>query len=309
MRVAVVGAGSSGRLGARYFLAHGLEVAATDPDAAARGAPAARRRPGTADVGAARPGRRRLRRPDRLHHRSRRRGRRRRLRAGERPGASRGQGRDVRGARRCWCLPTWWWRAAPRACCRAGWPRVRAAHPERVLVGHPFNPPHLVPLVEVVRGRRHPGGGGRRGDGVLRRRSAATGAACARAPGPPRQPAAGRALARGVLAGGARHRDRRRRRHRDREGPGLRWALLGPVANQHLSGGDGGLAHVLEHLGPARGAEGRPGRRHACPRARRCAGGRRRRGLAGLDMAALAAERDALLVGLLTAKSSAKGLP
>ena len=23
-------------------------------------------------------------------------------------------------------------------------------HPERVLVGHPFNPPHLIPLVEVV---------------------------------------------------------------------------------------------------------------------------------------------------------------
>ena len=33
-------------------------------------------------------------------------------------------------------------------------------------------------------------------------------------------------------------------------GPGLRWALLGPIATQHLSGGDGGLQHVLEHLGP-----------------------------------------------------------
>jgi 3-hydroxyacyl-CoA dehydrogenase len=27
-------------------------------------------------------------------------------------------------------------------------------HPERVLIGHPFNPPHLMPLVEVV---PHPG--------------------------------------------------------------------------------------------------------------------------------------------------------
>ena len=27
-------------------------------------------------------------------------------------------------------------------------------HPERVLVGHPFNPPHLIPLVEVVPGER-----------------------------------------------------------------------------------------------------------------------------------------------------------
>jgi carnitine 3-dehydrogenase len=33
-------------------------------------------------------------------------------------------------------------------------------------------------------------------------------------------------------------------------GPGLRWALLGPFATQHLSGGPGGLQHVLEHLGP-----------------------------------------------------------
>src|SRR5258706_2716156 len=28
------------------------------------------------------------------------------------------------------------------------------AHPERVLVGHPFNPPHIIPLVEVVGGSK-----------------------------------------------------------------------------------------------------------------------------------------------------------
>ncbi len=33
-------------------------------------------------------------------------------------------------------------------------------------------------------------------------------------------------------------------------GPGLRWALLGPFATQHVSGGPGGMAHVMEHLGP-----------------------------------------------------------
>jgi 3-hydroxyacyl-CoA dehydrogenase len=32
--------------------------------------------------------------------------------------------------------------------------QARCTHPERVLVGHPFNPPHLVPLVEVVGGER-----------------------------------------------------------------------------------------------------------------------------------------------------------
>ena len=33
-------------------------------------------------------------------------------------------------------------------------------------------------------------------------------------------------------------------------GPGLRWALLGPFLNIQLSGGPGGIAYVLEHLGP-----------------------------------------------------------
>src|SRR5690606_2503769 len=33
-------------------------------------------------------------------------------------------------------------------------------------------------------------------------------------------------------------------------GPGLRWALLGPFINLHLSGGEGGIRHALEHLGP-----------------------------------------------------------
>ena len=35
---------------------------------------------------------------------------------------------------------------------------LKMSRPERLLVGHPFNPPHLIPLVEVVPGE--PGGGG-----------------------------------------------------------------------------------------------------------------------------------------------------
>ena len=31
--------------------------------------------------------------------------------------------------------------------------QTACAHPERVIVGHPFNPPHLIPLVEVVGGK------------------------------------------------------------------------------------------------------------------------------------------------------------
>src|SRR5258705_4794713 len=32
--------------------------------------------------------------------------------------------------------------------------RSKMSRPERLLVGHPFNPPHLIPLVEVVPGEK-----------------------------------------------------------------------------------------------------------------------------------------------------------
>lgn len=34
-------------------------------------------------------------------------------------------------------------------------------------------------------------------------------------------------------------------------GPGLRWALMGPIQTFHLAGGPGGMAHMLDHFGPA----------------------------------------------------------
>jgi hypothetical protein len=93
-------------------------------------------------------------------------------------------------------------------------------------------------------------------------------------------------------------------------GPGLRWALLGPVANQHLSGGDGGLAHVLAHLGPPTQALmddlGAP---QLTPRlAEQLVAGVGEE-LDGIDLSTLTAQRDALLVGLLTAKATAEALP
>ena len=35
------------------------------------------------------------------------------------------------------------------------------------------------------------------------------------------------------------------------EGPGLRWALMGPCLTFHLAGGEGGMAHMLDHFGPS----------------------------------------------------------
>ena len=93
-------------------------------------------------------------------------------------------------------------------------------------------------------------------------------------------------------------------------GPGLRWALLGPFATQHLSGGDGGIAHVLEHLGPPmvewwatmEAAEWTPELRAAV-----VAGVDGE--LDGIDQRAMADERDRLLEQLVVAKARAHHLP
>lgn len=128
--------------------------------------------------------------------------------------------------------------------------QTACAHPERVLVAHPFNPPHLVPLVEVVGGELTSEEAIESAMAILRHLGRTPVRLRAELPGHVAnrlQAALWREaydlVGRGVvsvadldLAISA--------------GPGLRWALLGPFATQHLSGGPGGLAHVLEHLGP-----------------------------------------------------------
>lgn len=123
-------------------------------------------------------------------------------------------------------------------------------HAERVVVTHPFNPPHLIPLVEIVGGRRTS--------------EAAVAAATAAMTALGRRPVRVRAELPGHVVNrlqAALWREAYDLVGRgaisvadlDRavaDGPGLRWALLGPIATQHLSGGPGGLEHVLEHLGP-----------------------------------------------------------
>ena len=100
--------------------------------------------------------------------------------------------------------------------------RLQAAcrHPERCVVGHPFNPPHLIPLVEVV--------GGERTAPATIEQAMAFYAAHRQAPDPHpprgagarRQPAAGGAVARGGAPGRERRGQRRRCRYRDQRGAG-----------------------------------------------------------------------------------------
>ena len=123
-------------------------------------------------------------------------------------------------------------------------------HPERVVVTHPFNPPHLVPLVEVVGGRHTSE------EAVAAAMTAMT--RLGRRPVRVRAELPGHVVNRLQAALWREAYDLVRRGAVSvadldaavASGPGLRWALLGPIATQHLSGGPGGLAHVLQHLGP-----------------------------------------------------------
>ncbi len=124
-------------------------------------------------------------------------------------------------------------------------------HPERLVLGHPFNPPHLIPLVEVLGGRQtSPENVDRAmafyteiGKKPIRIRQEVSGHVANRL-----QIALWREAFSLVCSGVATVRDIDTA---IAEGPGLRWALLGPFLNLHASGGEGGITHVLTHIGPA----------------------------------------------------------
>jgi 3-hydroxyacyl-CoA dehydrogenase len=125
------------------------------------------------------------------------------------------------------------------------------AHPERLVLGHPFNPPHIVPLVEVVGGARtapeaiawaidfyrscgkHPLALKKEVPGHIANRL---------------QAAVWREAIHLVLEGVASVAEVDEAM---RFGPGLRWALMGPHLTFHLGGGAGGMAHFIDHIGPA----------------------------------------------------------
>jgi 3-hydroxyacyl-CoA dehydrogenase len=121
--------------------------------------------------------------------------------------------------------------------------------PGRVVLGHPFNPPHLIPLVEVV------GGQATSADTV--QRTMAFYREIGKRPIHPAKEMKGHIANRLQAAlwreafylvsiGAASVADID---DAIRYGPGLRWAVMGPFLNLHLSGGAGGMAHLLEHLG------------------------------------------------------------
>lgn len=190
--------------------------------------------------------------------------------------------------------------------------RVQSAckHPERVLLGHPFNPPHMIPLVEVI--------GGERTSPEAVEHAMAFYAAIGKRPIHPRKEV------KGHIANRLQAALWREAFHLVEQGvatvsdidtaiaygPGLRWALMGPFVNLHLSGGEGGIRHVLDHLGPPMenwwADLGAP----------KITEELKQKLVAGVDaelngkrQSTLSAERDRLLVDLIEAKVRSKDLP
>lgn len=124
-------------------------------------------------------------------------------------------------------------------------------HPERVLIGHPFNPVYLLPLVELLAGEK------------TNPKALEDAAAIYRAIG--MHPLTVRKEVLGYLANRIQEAAFRECLHLINEGaatadeldqaiaygPGLRWAFWGVHQVSHLAGGPGGMRHTIEHFGPA----------------------------------------------------------
>jgi carnitine 3-dehydrogenase len=121
-------------------------------------------------------------------------------------------------------------------------------HPERVVVGHPFNPPHIIPLVEVV--------GGNKTSPDAIQRAISFYASIGKKPVHLKKELPGHvanrlqaALYREMLY--LIEQDVLSVEDTDAAvcyGPGPRWGVMGQSLQWHLGGGAGGIQHFMDHL-------------------------------------------------------------
>jgi 3-hydroxyacyl-CoA dehydrogenase len=126
---------------------------------------------------------------------------------------------------------------------------MRCAHPQRIAIGHPFVPSYLVPLVEIVGGADADPDALAWLDGFYRRvgKTPITLKKEIEAYVANRLQAvlleeASRLVAQGVC-------DWMDVELAVTKGPGFRWPIQGPVLHRHLGGGSGGVRHMLAHFG------------------------------------------------------------
>jgi 3-hydroxyacyl-CoA dehydrogenase len=174
------------------------------------------------------------------------------------------------------------------------------AHPGRCVIGHPFNPPHLIPLVEIVGGRLTSENTIERvtefytalGKRTIRLHKEVPGHVANRL-----QAALWREIvyliSEGVVSVG------------DADtavswGPGLRWGVMGPTLLFHLAGGAGGIDHFFDQFtGPMTAWWKVLGNPQITPEVRQMVTAGVREEAGELSLEELAKQRDAVLQGLL----------
>jgi len=181
------------------------------------------------------------------------------------------------------------------------------AHPERCVIGHPFNPPHLMPLVEIV-------GGAKTSEDTIRR---VTDFYTAMGKRPVRlhkelpghvanrlQAALSREVyylvAEGVVSAA------------DADtalswGPGLRWGIMGSLLLNHLGGGQGGIEHFFaQFTGPMSAWWKVLGQPVLTPEVQKKLIDSVHAEIGSRTFDDLAAERDELLLGLIELRTKAE---
>jgi 3-hydroxyacyl-CoA dehydrogenase len=180
----------------------------------------------------------------------------------------------------------------------------KCKHPERVLVGHPFNPPHIIPLVEVV-------GGSKTAPEAIQQAMAFY-AAIGKKPIHLKKELPGHVANRlqaalyremlylieqGVLS------------VEDTDaavsyGPGLRWGVMGQSLQWHLGGGAGGIKHFMDHLmDPLQGMMKVLGTPNITPELKQTVIDGVMREAAGKSVEQLAHDENEVLVGLLALRN------
>ena len=183
-----------------------------------------------------------------------------------------------------------------------------ASHPERCVIAHPFNPPHLIPLVEIV-------GGAKTSEATIRARSGILYV----------DRASGRCASTRKCRGTSPIACRRRWRARSitsspkassapptstprcAGGPGLRWGIMGNMMLNHLGGGPGGIEHFFQQFtGPMTAWWKTLGSPVLTPEVQKKLIDSVHAEVGSRSIDELAAERDEVLLGLLELRTKAE---
>jgi len=178
--------------------------------------------------------------------------------------------------------------------------QTNCKQPDRVLVGHPFNPPHIIPLVEVV--------GGTKTSPEAIQQAIAFYASIGKKPIHLKKELPGHVANRfqaalyremlylieqGVLS------------VEDTDaavcfGPGLRWGVMGQSLQWHLGGGAGGIKHFMDHLmDPLQGMMKALGTPNVTPELKQTIMDGVMREASGRSVDQLAQDENRVLIGLL----------